>query len=89
MDKSLILDFGWQIITTIIFSIIWLIRLEAKVIYLDKSYELLKKYTEKEIDLLTDKQENFERDIRDKLSEIIRTLSLIQGKLSIEIKKGE
>lgn len=88
MDKAALLQTSWEVITAMILSIAWLIRLESKVLYLEKDHDLHKTSTEKEIDLLRIKHEDLENKIVEKLSAIEKALARIQGQLSINDDKN-
>ena len=61
----------WPIILSLVFVIIWLVRLEAKVLFLDRSHEEFMK-----------NNKEMEKEIREKLDEIKESVGKISESLA-------
>ena len=81
MDKS-ILDF-WPFIISIVAVIVWLTRLEAKVLYLEN----LKKDLEITIRAMAVEHDELKTKMYDQLSVIQKTLTRLETILSMKLKE--
>ena len=76
-EKTLSLTHFWPMIVVVISFIAWLIRLEAKVLYMERdNIRTAKENSKKEASMSTEIKE-----VNNKLTEALKTLAKIEGRL--------